>query len=329
MSRDPREFITWALAFSIYACFIALTLASAKIPAVLLFFFGGFIVCLHGSLQHETIHGHPTGNRLVNSLLAYAPLGVIYPYPIYRSTHIQHHETENLTNPLEDPESYYITRQSWQNELPPVRALLLFNNTLLGRLVLGPVILTWRFYTSEIKKLAGGDTTNLPAWLIHIVLVTALFAYLTLVCKMPVWTYLACFVYPGLSLTLLRSYAEHQSARTASQRTAIVETAIPFRVLYLNNNYHYLHHKLPRIPWYELRNLYFKEREALLAENGSYFFNGYSEIFRKYAFKMRSPLVFEEAVEKDLIPLEAQEKFAADLEIETQGQNGKALPDYP
>ena len=35
------------------------------------------------------------------------PLSLWLPYSIYRSTHLAHHRDENLTDPLEDPESYY------------------------------------------------------------------------------------------------------------------------------------------------------------------------------------------------------------------------------
>ncbi len=37
------------------------------------------------------------------------------------------------------------------------------------------------------------------------------------VCGMPVWVYVACFVYPGMSLAMVRSFAEHRSAARAGE----------------------------------------------------------------------------------------------------------------
>ena len=68
---------------------------------------GAWITAWQLNLQHETIHGHPTRNRAVNQAIGCWPLSLWLPYSIYRSTHLAHHRDENLTDPLEDPESYY------------------------------------------------------------------------------------------------------------------------------------------------------------------------------------------------------------------------------
>ena len=41
----------------------------------------------YGSLQHETIHGHPTPFRRFNGMLGSLPLSLWIPYTVYRETH--------------------------------------------------------------------------------------------------------------------------------------------------------------------------------------------------------------------------------------------------
>mgnify|MGYP000361042673 CR=1 FL=1 len=66
------------------------------------------------SLQHELIHGHPTRLAWFNQLLGTLPLAVWYPYGVYRDSHLAHHRNHLLTHPEDDPESYYVTAESWQ-----------------------------------------------------------------------------------------------------------------------------------------------------------------------------------------------------------------------
>ena len=46
--------------------------------------------------------------------------------------------------------------------------------------------------------------------------------------------------------------------------------ALPWRLLYLGNNFHALHHERPDVAWYKLAEIYARERERLLADNGGY-----------------------------------------------------------
>ena len=66
------------------------------------------------SLQHEIIHNHPTRWRRLNRALGTWPLVLWLPFEIYRRTHLQHHNDNRLTDPLEDPESYYHTSEQWR-----------------------------------------------------------------------------------------------------------------------------------------------------------------------------------------------------------------------
>ena len=65
------------------------------------------LAAFHTSLQHETIHGHPTPFHGLNELLVSLPLGAVFPFRRYRDLHLKHHNDMNLTDPYEDPESYF------------------------------------------------------------------------------------------------------------------------------------------------------------------------------------------------------------------------------
>ena len=112
-------FVLWSLSFRWLPLWLA-----APIGSVLLTWYG--------SLQHETIHGHPTGSRRINAAIGGLPLSLWVPYPIYRLTHIQHHRHSGrrLTEVGHDPESFYLPpghlAQVGRLRTPaPARALLL------------------------------------------------------------------------------------------------------------------------------------------------------------------------------------------------------------
>lgn len=86
----------------------ALTWHHHALPWWLILPLGGWLVAWHGSLQHEVLHGHPTRWQGLNTVLASAPLVLWLPYPLYYSRHRRHHIIASLTDPLEDPESFYV-----------------------------------------------------------------------------------------------------------------------------------------------------------------------------------------------------------------------------
>src|SRR6185312_15414565 len=108
-------------------------------------------LALQSSLVHEALHGHPTRRAWINELLVGLPIGLVYPYRRYKPLHLRHHADENLTDPFDDPESYY--QAVWKHqELPRfIKALLSFNNTMLGRFVLNPLLGTVGFLLSEVR----------------------------------------------------------------------------------------------------------------------------------------------------------------------------------
>src|SRR5262245_51859994 len=113
-ARPRVDVPTLAVAVGIYAAFGLLTWFYAALPWWLLLPLGGYVVALHGSLQHEAVHGYPFRLPWLNSLVVGPSLWLWLPYGEYRWAHLRHHRDEWLTDPVEDPESYYMTPARWQ-----------------------------------------------------------------------------------------------------------------------------------------------------------------------------------------------------------------------
>ncbi len=271
-----------------YAGWLLLTWHYSDLPWWLVVPAGGWLLAWHGSLQHEALHGHPTRHEALNGWLVTLPLALWLPYPVYRDSHRLHHRTDALTDPFSDPESYYVDATRWQSLGQIRRAVLTLNNTLAGRLAVGPWLAVATLWWAEARRVAGGDLGRADLWTRHLMLCTLILVWTTVICGIPVWAYVLGFVWPGLSLTLLRSFAEHRPGADQDRRTAIVEAGPLLSLLYLNNNLHLVHHDSPELPWYALRRVYRARREELLRRNGTYVFSGgYAEIVRRYLFRLR------------------------------------------
>lgn len=281
-SQDRIEWPTLAVAAVIYAGFGLLTWFYHVLPWWLVVPLGAYLIAWHGSLQHEVVHGHPTPWRWLNELLVFPSLWLWAPYALYRDSHLAHHRDENLTDPLEDPESFYVSPAAWAEMGPLSRGLYWTLNTLGGRLLLGPARCVGKFTFGEIRRFARGDFTHLGAWIVHAGGCAAVLFWVLWVCGIPFADYLLFFVYPALSLTLLRSFLEHQAREDVGHRTAIVETGPLMSLLFLYNNLHTLHHAEPGVPWYRLPWRYRAERARLLERNGGCVYRGYAEVFARY-----------------------------------------------
>src|SRR6266508_74826 len=126
------------------------------------------LITLHSSLQHEALHGHPTGSRTINEALVFLPIGLIYPYRRFRALHLKHHNDELLTDPFEDPESYYMSPREWAEAGPVMQAIRRFNNTQIGRLLIGPAISIAGLLREDARLIANGDRDVQLAWFLHL-----------------------------------------------------------------------------------------------------------------------------------------------------------------
>jgi fatty acid desaturase len=286
----PLEWPTWAALASLWLAFGLLTFFNASLPWWILTPVGAYLVAFHGSLQHEALHGHPTRSALFNEMLVFPALSLWIPYRRYRKLHLTHHRNEQLTDPTDDPESYYLDPQAWEKTPLSVRWLYTLNNTMLGRFILGPAIATIRFGWNEGKSILGGDREVLTAWLLHALGIAILWLWVSGVAGMPFWIYVVTIAYWGNSITMMRSYAEHRAHDAPGCRVIIVESNPLVSLLYLNNNLHMAHHELPRLPWYKLPAYYRDNKERLLKENCAYLMNGYSEIARHWLLKPKEPV---------------------------------------
>ena len=245
-------------------------------------------VTLHSSLQHEVLHGHPFRIKPLNEALVFLPLGLIFPFGRFRDTHLAHHHDERLTDPYDDPESNFFDPEVWARLSRPRRALLRFNNTLLGRLVVGPGLSALSFAGGDIRAIAAGDRAILRDWLLHLVGLV-LVARWVQNSDMPGWAYILS-AYMGLSVLKIRTYLEHRAHDLARGRSVVVEGGYVLPFLFLNNNLHVVHHAKPGVAWYRLPALYRANKDEYLRRNDGYRYANYAEIFRRYFFKPKDPV---------------------------------------
>ncbi|MYM66734.1 fatty acid desaturase [Pseudoduganella sp. FT55W] len=237
------------------------------------------------SLQHELIHGHPTPWPRLNRVFGYLPLAVWYPYEIYRESHLRHHNDFDLTLPELDAESTYVSPAEWDAMSRPLRALRWLNKTFWGRLAIGPALAIASTWGAAAGRLARGDLRDAGVWLRHLLLLAALLWWVQSAFGVPALWYVLVISYPAQSLSMIRSYYEHRPAEDHKQRIVLNGAGLVFRILFLNNNLHLVHHDLPSLPWYLLPRVYAGRREAYNARSGGFHINGYGELMRRYGFR--------------------------------------------
>jgi fatty acid desaturase len=286
------EWPTVGLLVAVYATVALLVWHHASLPWWLILPIGAYAAALHSSLQHEALHGHPTRSMRVNEWLVFMPLSLWLPFGRYRETHLKHHNDAWLTDPDHDPESYYLLPQDWAAMGGIWRALFAVNQTLGGRMLIGPLVGILRFWSAEFISISKGDILKIRDWTLFFFGAAVIYIYVDMICGMPFWKYYLLVAYPGISLALVRSYCEHQAAENVGERTIIVEASPFWSLLFLHNNLHVAHHARPALPWYELPAYYRAERQGLIQKNNGYLMNGYGEIFRRYFFTPKEPIPY-------------------------------------
>ena len=278
------EWPTCLLLIATYGSWIILTLNWATIPGWVLWILAGYTIALHSSLQHEIIHDHPTRNQRLNLALGWPPLTLWLPIELYLENHSRHHESE-LTHPERDPESFYLGRDKWQALKGWQQSLLLFNNSFAGRMLIGPWLAIGQTWRDEYRLLRDGDLRHTGILLRHALSVLAICWWLIAVCGMPLYLYLLAFVWPGTSMMMIRSFLEHRYDADQSRRTVLVDGCPLTRLLFLNNNYHWVHHRHPGLAWYHIPAVARQTRAEILASNGGYSYSGYWSIAWRYLLK--------------------------------------------
>lgn len=282
---------TLLLALFVYGSWLALTFAARSwslwivAPAVVV------VLILHSSMQHEVLHGHPTRSRIINDLIGNVPLSLWLPYRRYRTSHLTHHHDERLTDPVDDPESYYWTAQTLAGKSGLSRLMLRAQQTLAGRIVIGSFWIPGMYMASEWQRIRQNEPGLRAIWLEHLLLCIPVVLWVSLVCHIPLWVYIVAMAVPANGLLLIRSFAEHRAVDKVRERVAIVEGSWIFGPLFLFNNLHALHHEAPGISWYRLPALYRQHRQRLISENGGLVYHTYFDVARRFLWRSHDVLI--------------------------------------
>lgn len=279
------EMPTLLLAVGVYAAWAALVYWHRQIPGLALFLLGGYVVQLHGSLQHEAIHAMRQVPRAIRLAAVWPPLNLWLPYPLFQRSHSAHHVNFHLTHPGKDTESAYHSAAAWSGYGRLRRAVVMADQTLAFRMAAGTWLRLADFARAEASRLARGDVSNLGIWLVHAVSIAPIVWYVTRFADMALSEYVLCFVYPAMMLGALRAFTEHRWEDSPHGRVAIVESNAVFGLLYLNNNFHHVHHRSPTLPWYRIPGHFRRHRAAILTANGGFYYRGYGQIARRYLLR--------------------------------------------
>ncbi|MBP7003609.1 fatty acid desaturase [Amaricoccus sp.] len=290
-SRSPRgpEWPTLALVLATYAAWCGGVALSSTITPWAAVPILALALTLHSSLQHEVAHGHPLPSRRLSEALVWPPIGLLVPYPRFRDTHLAHHQDAILTDPYDDPESNYLDPEVWAGLPGWARRLLLFNNTLLGRMTVGPAVGMAAFLRSDWRAIRAGDRALARVWAAHLAGVAVVLGIVLAFGTIPLGAYLVA-AWLAMSILKIRTFLEHQAHERARGRSVIIEDHGPLAFLFLNNNLHAVHHAHPQVPWYALPQLYAARREEWLRRNLGYRYDSYAQILRRHLLRRKDPV---------------------------------------
>lgn len=282
------EWPTLLLLIATYGLWALGTTAAFAFSPILGILLTGLAIGQFSSLQHEILHGHPFRSKPLNEALAFPALTLTVPYGRFRDTHLAHHHDPILTDPYDDPESNYLDPVVWARVPGWIKVLYRFNNTLFGRVTLGPLLGNALWLVGEWKLLRKNAPGLRRDWALHAAGLIPVIAWLSYA-AMPWWGYLLA-AWIGHALLKIRTFLEHRAHEAARARTVIIEDRGPLALLFLNNNLHVVHHMHPNVPWYRLPALYAANRDHYLRRNDGYIYRNYLEIFRAHFFRAKDPV---------------------------------------
>lgn len=284
-TTEWRTVLLWLGCWSVWTvCILVLPLVS-PVAAVLTLI---LVLVLQSSLSHEALHGHPFPKAWANDAIAMLSLGLFVPYLRFRDTHLAHHIDERLTDPYDDPETNFCDPIIWACLPKWKRKMLEMNNTLLGRMLIGPVISQVMFMRSDWAEIRRGHHAVTKAWALHLLSSIAVVA-LVIMSNMPIWIYVIC-CYFAISILKIRTFLEHRAHTDVTARTVIIDDRGLFAFLFLNNNLHAVHHLHPNVAWYNLPQLYRGNAACYDGFNENYNYTSYRHVFAKYFLKSKDPV---------------------------------------
>ena len=292
--RDQRavvKAIEWPTVFLWLACWGLWLIGVFVLPMVSMLLAGvvlTLVLVLQSSLSHEALHGHPFASRRVNDGLAMVSLGLLVPYIRFRDTHLAHHIDERLTDPYDDPETNFYDPAVWARMAPWQQRIMQLNNTLLGRMLIGPLMSQVMFMRGDWREMRQGNRAIIGAWGIHL-LSSALVITVVVTSPMPIWIYLMC-CYFAMSVLKIRTFLEHRAHQYSTARTVIIDDKGPLAFLFLNNNLHAVHHLHPQVAWYNLPRLYRDNTDSYDRFNEDYNYRSYAQVIARYFVKAKDPV---------------------------------------
>jgi fatty acid desaturase len=286
--RVRIEWLTLWLIIACYALWFAAGMAYGSLPLISIILIP-LLAAFQSSLQHEALHGHPTRNAKLNEALVFLPIAIFYPFRRYKNLHLRHHADERLTDPYDDPESYYRSLTDWKKLPGWMKKVLQLNNSLVGRVLIGPAVGVTGFMLTEVRLLAAGGKAHRIAWTLHVAGLVPVLLIVHYLFGMPLWLY-GLLAYASLSILAIRSFCEHQWSEHPDGRTVIIEKSL-LGLLFLNNNLHLVHHKRPTAPWYHLPRLYRERPEEWQRMNDGYVFRNYFAVLKAFGVKRKEPVI--------------------------------------
>lgn len=292
-TRREFEWPTWLLLITIATGWLTLVHFHGVLPWAVWFVAMVVLCAWYMSFQHELTHGHPTRWAAVNRLLGLAPLAVWYPYDAYERHHLIHHHDQHLTEPGVDTESNYLPQARVQQLGATARWLHASQRTVLGRLMLGPGLSMLALLRLTREELARGENHMLRAWAWHVPLLVGLLAALQTQGIAPLEY--AASGYFAFGLAMQRSLYEHRPAPLPAQRTVINEASLFWRLLFLNNNFHVVHHLYPGLQWYRIGAVYRANASTFQALNSGFVLPGYGGLLLRHLVQPVDSPVLEES----------------------------------
>jgi fatty acid desaturase len=280
--------ILFVAALGLWAALIFLALPALAPYHAQALGYGGLalVLTLHSSLTHEAVHGNICKPRWLNDALMRVNIGLFYPYDRYNTTHRQHHICEALGHPHDDPESFYYAKADWEKSPRPLQAMARFQSTMAGRLALGWLLGLGRLYAGDAGAIWRGDRVLARQWALHVLFTLPIFVVLWAAPALSLGSYMAFAVLPSLMLLSVRSYIEHRVDDEAMGRSVIVESNTFWRLLFLNNNFHAIHHEHPSLPWLDIPNHYKTHKLDWHQKAQGYVFSGYGAVLARYGLHL-------------------------------------------
>ncbi len=299
ISRDSTNRIEWPTVFvgvCVVSGWLMVTTLHRNLHPVVVVVLLGTLLAWSSSFQHELLHGHPTPWRAVNDAIGRVTFELWLPYDQYKRSHLRHHRDEFLTDPVDDPESYYVTAEQWDATSPVMKRVLWANRTLLGRLVIGPVLTIPGYLWNQAREVisgngASGEGDPRKRWAIHAVYASATISWLVHV-GFSWWQY-GLAIWISQSYIKMRSFAEHRWMPNGELRTATVSNRGPLALVFLNNNLHTAHHADMRLAWYKLPS-YSRETDAVQrSASGPGWYRSYVALAVRYLVRPFDQPVYE------------------------------------